>query len=202
MLRRMLLAVCLPVVKLICLLAFDRRYLRGRHFERSNAGWYWAWRGLWWQKLLGFNRHVPWPVTPLARVLEPDGIDFDPDDINNFQSHGCYFSNAHGGRIVIGKGTYIAPNVGLITTNHDPRDPDRHLPPRDVVIGEQCWIGMNAVILPGVVLGDRTVVAAGSVVGRSFRRGSLVLVGVPARVSMAIDETEAAEPAPPGEQDA
>lgn len=202
MLRRLLLAVCLPVVRLICLLAFDRRYLRGRHFEQSNTGWYWAWRGLWWQKLLGFNRHVPWPVTPLARVLEPDGIDFDPDDINNFQSHGCYFSNAHGGRIVIGKGTYIAPNVGIITTNHDPRDPDRHLPPRDVVIGEQCWIGMNAVILPGVVLGDRTVVAAGSVVGRSFRRGSVVLVGVPARVSMAIDETKAAEPVQPGERDA
>ena len=44
------------------------------------------------------------------------------------------------------------------------------------------WIGGHAVINPGVVLGDNTVVAAGAVVTRSFPQGNVVLAGVPARV--------------------
>jgi len=187
MFRRALVAITLPLVKLICRLVFGGKYLRGRHFAGSNAGWRWAWRSVWLQKVLGFNRHVPWPISPFQRVLHPESIEFDPDDLNNFQSPGCYFSNANGGRIVIGKGTYIAPNVGIITTNHDPAEPDRHLKPRDVIIGRKCWLGMNSVILPGVELGDHTVVAAGSVVGRSFPKGHVVLVGVPARVRQALE---------------
>jgi hypothetical protein len=178
------------LIKLICRMAFGGKHLRGRHFTASNAGWRWAWHSVWLQKVLGFNRHVPWPVSPLQRILHPESIEFDADDLNNFQSPGCYFSNANGGRIVIGKGTYIAPNVGIITTNHDPEDPDRHLAPRDVIIGRKCWLGMNSVILPGVVLGDHTVVAAGSVVGRSFPKGRVVLVGVPARASQALERGE------------
>lgn len=190
MLRRVLVAIFMPAVKLICRMAFDRKYLAGRHFVGSNAGWRWAWRGVWLQKVLGFNRHVPWPVTPFQRILHPLAVEFDVDDLNNFQSPGCYFSNSGEGRIVIGKGTYIGPNVGIITTNHDPSDPDKHLQPREVILGEKCWLGMNSVILPGVVLGDHTVVAAGSVVGRSFPKGNVVLVGVPARVSQALPDAK------------
>ena len=40
---------------------------------------------------------------------------------------------------------------------------------------------MNSVILPGVVLGDHTIVGAGSVVTRSFEEGHCVIAGVPAR---------------------
>jgi acetyltransferase-like isoleucine patch superfamily enzyme len=43
-------------------------------------------------------------------------------------------------------------------------DPDRHEAPRDIHIGAGCWIGMNAVILPGVELDEHTVVGAGTVV--------------------------------------
>ena len=43
--------------------------------------------------------------------------------------------------------------------------------PKDVVLGKYCWIGMNSVILPGVVLGDHTVVGAGSVVTKSLSKG-------------------------------
>jgi acetyltransferase-like isoleucine patch superfamily enzyme len=38
------------------------------------------------------------------------------------------------------------------------------LSPRPVVIGENCWIGLNAIILPGTTIGDRSIVSAGSVV--------------------------------------
>jgi len=188
MFRRFLVALAMPFVRLACYLAWPRRYLAGRHFTKSNNGWRWAWQGIWLQKVLGFNRHVPWPVSPFTKILNPKNIEFDPDDLNNFQSPGCYYSNSAGGRITIGRGTYIAPNVGIITTNHDPRNPDAHLEPKDVVLGERCWLGMNAVILPGVKLGPNTVVAAGSVVGRSYQKGNVVLVGVPARVSQLIEE--------------
>ncbi|MBI5947801.1 MAG: acyltransferase [Chloroflexi bacterium] len=172
------LAVC--VLRWIGPLFFDRRYLRGRHFSETRAGWAWVLRSIFTQKIAGFGRNVPWPVSPFINVSEPDGIVFHPDDLNNFQTMGTYFSNNGGGVIRIGRGAYIAPNVGLITTNHDPLAPDAHLPPRDITIGEKCWVGMNSVILPGVTLGDHTVVGAGSVVSKSFPEGYCVVAGSPA----------------------
>ena len=41
---------------------------------------------------------------------------------------------------------------------------------------------MNSVILPGVELGNRTIVAAGTVVTKSFKQGNIVLGGVPAKI--------------------
>jgi acetyltransferase-like isoleucine patch superfamily enzyme len=53
---------------------------------------------------------------------------------------------------------------------------------KDVVIGNKCWIGMNAMILPGVHLGDNTIVGAGSVVTKSFPEGNVVIAGNPAKL--------------------
>jgi acetyltransferase-like isoleucine patch superfamily enzyme len=185
--RAVLRLTFVPLMKAIAPLFFDRRYLRGRFFEgRAIMGWYWAWRAIWFQKLLGFNRAAPFPVYPRIAISNPRNIVFDPHDLNNFQHFGCYYQNFDA-RIVIGRGTYIAPNVGLITSNHDPADPDRHLPGSDIVLGESCWIGMNAVVLPGVTLGDHTTVAAGAVVTRSAPEGNCVLAGVPARVVRTIE---------------
>jgi len=104
--------------------------------------------------LLGFNAHIPWPVSPFVRISDPKNIEFDPDDINNFQTYGTYFQN-FSGRIVIGKGTYIAQNVGLITANHDPDTLDTYLPAQDIIIGSNCWIGVNYHRLKPVACRDR-----------------------------------------------
>ena len=86
------------------------------------------------------------------------------------------------GSIDIGRGTYIAPNVGLITANHDLADLSQHVEAKPIILGEKCWIGMNSVILPGVHLGPHTIVGAGSVVTKSFPDGNFVIAGNPAKI--------------------
>ncbi|PNS36975.1 DapH/DapD/GlmU-related protein [Mesotoga sp. B105.6.4] len=179
--RNFLKSVFVAVSRLVIPLFYKRKYLSGKWFEESAAGWLWAWKGIWWQKIHKFNRNIPWPVSPQIRVSSAVNIAFHPDDLNNFQGFGNYFQN-FSAKIVMGRGTYIAPNVGIITANHDPLDLDKHLPGKDVVLGEGCWIGMNSVILPGVVLGPHTIVGAGSVVTRSFVEGNCIIAGNPARV--------------------
>ena len=53
---------------------------------------------------------------------------------------------------------------------------------RSVVVGSGCWLCARSLILPGVTIGDRTVVAAGSVVASSFELKNVLLAGVPAKV--------------------
>ena len=48
------------------------------------------------------------------------------------------------------------------------------------MIGKRCWIGANAVIRPGVKLGDDVIVGAGSVVNKDFDSNS-VIAGIPAK---------------------
>lgn len=54
-------------------------------------------------------------------------------------------------------------------------------------IGKNCWIGANAVILPGVTIGDNTVVGAGSVVTKDLP-DNVVAVGNPCRILREINE--------------
>ena len=166
-------------------LFYDRKYLQGYYFDTKRAGWIWAWKGLWQKR----PKTVNWPISGKVTISGTKKILFDPDDLHIFQSPGCYFQVIDG-NISIGKGSWIAPNVGIITTNHDINDLLKHQPGCDVVIGKNCWIGMNAVVLPGVTLGDHTVVGAGAVVTKSFPDGNCVLGGVPAKVIKTLDPIE------------
>ena len=169
------------LLRAVASLFYDRKYLKGRWFEECLGGWWWVAQSIVAQKILGINRGVPWPTSPFCDVGTPaENIVFDVDNIDNFQSRGCYFQCINA-RIVIGRGTYIAPNVGIITSNHDPYNLDAHLPGSDVVLGESCWIGMNSVILPGVHLGPHTIVGAGSVITKSFPEGNVIIAGNPAK---------------------
>lgn len=99
-------------------------------------------------------------------------------------SPSCYIQG--GGKIVIGDYTQIGPNLGIISSNHDPYDNSMSVP-GEVLIGDYCWIGMGSVVLPGITLGDHTVVGAGSLVTKSFPEGYCVLRGNPARKTMDLD---------------
>ncbi|MBN9594169.1 MAG: acyltransferase [Afipia sp.] len=93
-------------------------------------------------------------------------------------SGGCYINAADG--LHIGRGTIWSANVGIISQDHDFNDFDLAPPTKGIRIGRSCWIGFGAVILPGVTLGDHTIVGANSVVNRSFPDGHVVIAGAPA----------------------
>ena len=94
-------------------------------------------------------------------------------------SGGCYLQGING--ISIGDGTIFAAGVKIISANHSEDDLSQHEKAGQVVIGTDCWIGANAVILPGVELGDRVIVGAGSVITKSFA-SNVTVAGVPAKI--------------------
>lgn len=165
---------------------YKEQYLRGKYFEKKRMGWYWAFRGL-PSRLIGSHRRIPWPVHPRTIISNSKNITFDINDLHIFQTPGCYWQN-HKANIVIGEGSHVGPNVGLITTNHDLYNLDNHGMGKDIILGKSCWIGMNAVILPGVELGDHTIVGAGSVVTKSFPKGFCVIAGNPAKIIKELDK--------------
>lgn len=94
--------------------------------------------------------------------------------------------------IYIGDNVMFAPNVTVATAGH-PIDPDLR---RDaaqfnipVKIGSNVWIGANSVILPGVTIGDNTVIGAGSVVTKDIPE-NVVAFGNPCRVAREISERD------------
>lgn len=98
---------------------------------------------------------------------------------------GCYLQGA--GTIRFGDYVQLAPNVGVLSANHDLYD-QRKYNMAPIIIGDYSWIGMNSVITAGVTLGPRTIVAAGAVVTKSFPDGYCVLAGVPAKIVKFLDK--------------
>lgn len=123
-------------------------------------------------------RRIHWPIHSSSLVTSPENILCGIETSPGYMP-GCYIQGAAG--IVIGDYTQIAANVAIVSSNHDVHDSRAHVPSAPIVIGKYCWIGANAVILPGVTLGDNTVVGAGAVVTRSFPEGYCVIAGNPAR---------------------
>ena len=91
------------------------------------------------------------------------------------------------GRIFIEDNVMIGSGVHIYTSNHRYDGKDRDLieqgsyDAQDVFLKEGCWIGANAIILPGVNIGKRSVVGAGSVVTKSIP-DHVVVAGNPARI--------------------
>lgn len=98
---------------------------------------------------------------------------------NVFINSGCRFQDQGG--ITIGDGSLIGHNVVLATINHDYNPKKRgmmYLKP--IVLEENSWIGSNATILPGITIGENSIVAAGSVVTKDVPANTIV-AGNPAK---------------------
>jgi maltose O-acetyltransferase len=102
---------------------------------------------------------------------------------NVYVNFNCTFLDA--APILIGSGTFIAPNVSIYTETHSVIAAERLQRGSDlaypVKIGTNVWIGGGSIILPGVTVGDNTTIGAGSVVTRAIP-ANVVAVGNPCRV--------------------
>lgn len=94
--------------------------------------------------------------------------------------------------IYVGDYTMLGPNVVLATAGHPilPELRERayqyNMP---VHIGRNCWLGAGVIVLPGVSIGDNTVIGAGSVVTKDIP-ANVVVVGNPCRVLREIGERD------------
>lgn len=100
--------------------------------------------------------------------------------------------------VTIGSRTMFGPNVQVYTAthplNHIERSCGKELA-KPITIGEDVWVGGSAVICPGVAIGDRSVIGAGSVVTKNIP-ADIFAAGNPCKVirSLHPDETNATPP--------
>lgn len=105
---------------------------------------------------------------------------------NVFMNYDCIMLD--GGYIRIGKHTLIGPHSQFYTPQH-PMDYVERREEKEtaypITIGEDCWLGGNVVVCPGVTIGNRCIIAAGSVVTKDIPDDSLA-AGIPAVVKRSL----------------
>ncbi|HIS29977.1 MAG TPA: sugar O-acetyltransferase [Candidatus Limivivens intestinipullorum] len=129
-----------------------------------------------------------------------EGCYIEPPLRSNFGGHHVHFGKqvyanfnltlVDDTHIYVGDYTMIGPNVTIATAGHPllPMLRQKGLQYNaSVRIGKNCWIGAGAILLPGVTVGDDTVIGAGSVVTKDIPSG-VVAVGSPCRVLRQIGE--------------
>ncbi|OGC45116.1 hypothetical protein A2V49_02320 [candidate division WWE3 bacterium RBG_19FT_COMBO_34_6] len=131
-----------------------------------------------YQKVLGINRRVPWPVHFTSYVTGYKNIKMGKlcSPGSNFHQ---YIQAVN--KIVLGDNVLMGPGVTIISSDHDFEDFNKHKDSYPIIIGNDVWLGANVVILPGVKIGNNCIVGAGSVVTKNIPDNS-VAAGVPCKV--------------------
>ena len=136
------------------------------------------------QRIFLIDNDCPYPKNFMSRVICGKKLIIENNSVQVLNSlavsGGCYIQACRG--ISIGAGTIWSFNVSMISLDHDLKDLSKATSKGPIIIGKNCWIGAGAVILSGVMLGDRTIIGANSVVNKSFPQGNIVIAGSPAKV--------------------
>lgn len=153
-----------------------------------------------------YNSLPPWETEERAHLIQSllkigrNGCIISPfhcDYGSNIEIGENFFANTNlvildGGKVTIGDNVFIAPNVGIYTAGH-PLDTGRRNAGLEyaypVSIGNNVWIGAQVCILPGVTIGDNTVIGAGSVVTKDIP-DNVLAVGNPCKVIRKITEED------------
>ncbi len=98
---------------------------------------------------------------------------------NVFINHACSFLDMGG--ITIGDNVLIGPKANLVSENH-PIDPSQRncLIGKPITIKNNVWIGAGATILPGITVGENSIVAAGAIVTKDVP-DNIIVAGNPAK---------------------
>ena len=153
--------------------------------EEISIGFYVT--DFWFRRIMRQNPGVKWAVHHTSTIHCPGALKCGKN-VYPGDSPGVYINALNG--ISIGDFTNIGPNVGLVSANHDFINNDVHNADDAINIGTHCWLGMGSVILPGVKLGNFTIVGAGAIVTKSFPDGYCVIAGNPAGVIKQLNRTE------------
>ena len=97
-----------------------------------------------------------------------------------------------GAKVTFGDNVFIAPNCVFSTAGHaiDAKQRGKGLEiARPIAVGSNVWIGANVSVLPGVTIGDNTIIGAGSVVNKDIP-SNVIAVGNPCRVMRSITEED------------
>lgn len=128
------------------------------------------------QSMLGRYKLAYHAGMPFYTTLLNDGDDSYIIIGDNCRVNGAYIHAKK--RIVIGNNCVIASGVNIIDSNgHLVKSHDRTKGsdnPVEIVIGNNVWIGLNATILKGTIIGDNSVVSAGTVVKGNFPPNSVI----------------------------
>lgn len=120
-----------------------------------------------------------------SRVSYPENIKINGDmksknALNSFlASNSCYFQAKNG--IEIDCSVLIGPGVKIISANHSKQNLNYFDKTNPIKICKNVWIGSSVVILPGVSIGENTIIGAGSVVTKSIP-SNCIAIGNPCRV--------------------
>lgn len=93
-------------------------------------------------------------------------------------------------RVIFGNNVFIGPNCGFYTTNHPILAKQRNKGLEyayPILVGDNVWIGGNVSVMPGVKIGDNTVIGAGSVVTKNIP-DNVVAAGNPCKVLKHINQ--------------
>jgi serine acetyltransferase len=135
-------------------------------------------RYAWRQRMLGYNRQVPWPVHFTSVVKCPEKIQCGKRAPGS--APGCYIDGRNG--IILEENVWIGPKVSIISQNHNTLDYRNYIAENPIIIRKNSWLGTGCILLPGIELGEHTIVGAGAVVTKSFPEGNQLLGGNPAVV--------------------
>jgi len=133
-----------------------------------------GWRLVWLRLFGGKLEGKPF-VHPRARITHPWNL--------TMRDRSCLGDGAHAyalGPIELGQGCTIAQEAYLCTGTHDFSLPAIPLQTAPIVVGANAFVGLRAIILPGVTVGRKSVVGAGAVVRRNVADGQTV-AGNPAQ---------------------
>lgn len=159
-------------------------------------------------KLYDFNNTRPTELTRREEMLKEMFAEIgkecyiEPPFHSNWGGKHCHFGDCvyanfnltlvDDTHIYIGSNTMIGPNVTIATAGH-PILPELREQAYQfnapVHIGKNCWLGAGVIVLPGVTIGDNSVIGAGSVVTKDIPE-NVVAVGKPCRVLREIGEKD------------
>lgn len=106
---------------------------------------------------------------------------------NVYGIEGCTIDHGHCWLIEVGDNVVLAPQVYLLAHDTSTKKSVGYVRVGKIKIGNNCFIGARALIMPGVEIGENTIVGAGSIVTRSFP-ANVVVAGNPAKVICTLDE--------------